>query len=163
MNDRFDDFSSTSDIAVKNAATTTFVAPWARSGPLRTTIGALFLAMMMTIVIAVAIWPGEMKLLAPLFCTDAQPDAFVVTDSYQVRPGETSYNFSMYCMGPRGDVTSIGVWKPYGTLFLIHLVIAFGLIALLGRSSTAGPSTGAASRRPRSRRPSGSTAGPFVD
>ncbi len=154
------DYDPTAGVTVSAVAGTTPV----RLGVFGKILAALFLAMMLTVLISVAIWPGEMKLLAPLFCTDAQPDAFVVTDSYQVTPGETSYNFSMYCMGPRGDVTNVGVWKPYGTLFGIHLIISFGIIAWLGsgNDSGSGGKPGGRKRRARSTRPPGSTAGPFV-
>jgi hypothetical protein len=123
-------------------------------------LSAVFVGLMLTVVVAVAIWPGEMKLLAPLFCSDAQPDAFVVADRYQVTPGETSYNFSLYCMGPRGDVTNVGVWKPYATLFAIHTAAVLLIFMWPSRRGASARRERAAAARTR---PPGSTAGPFVD
>lgn len=88
---------------------------------------ALFVASMMTVIIAVAIWPGEAKLTAPLLCPDDQPDAFVVADTTQVQPGESTTNFTMYCMGERGDVTDRGFALPFAVLTAFHL----GLLVLL--------------------------------
>lgn len=90
-----------------------------------------FVAFMMTIIVTVAIWPGEAKLTAPLFCTDDKPNAFVVVDSYSVQPGETSYNFSLYCMGSRGQVDEIGFFWPTAVLTIGHAAIIVGLVVIL--------------------------------
>jgi hypothetical protein len=90
-----------------------------------------FAAVMTTIILAVGIWPGEAKLVAPLLCPDGQPDAFVVTDTYSVRPGETSTTFTLYCMGPRGDTTELGFFVPFLLLTLLHGAIIVGLVLLL--------------------------------
>ncbi len=78
--------------------------------------------------ITIGIWPGQVKLLAPLFCTDAQPDAFVVADTYSPQPGETVTNFSLYCMGPRGDATDHGFMKPF---LLISVLNGFFVLLIL--------------------------------
>lgn len=88
-----------------------------------------FVSVMITTIVAVAIWPGEAKLTAPLFCPDDKPDAFVVEDSYSVRPGETSYEFTLYCMGPRGEATDAGFFRPLAVLTLGHAVLVVGLVA----------------------------------
>lgn len=96
----------------------------------------VFTAFMVTIIVTVGIWPGEAKLTAPLFCPDDKPDAFVVVDSYSVQPGETSYNFSLYCMGSRGQVDEIGFFQPAAVLTVGHaalIVVLVGLPILLGR------------------------------
>jgi hypothetical protein len=103
----------------------------------------VFVASMMTVLIAVAIWPGEAKLTAPLFCPDDQPDAFVVVDSYSVQPGETSYNFTLYCMGPRGEVTDVGFFLPCLVLTIGHallvLLVVGGLVLWLRRRNARRP------------------------
>lgn len=86
-----------------------------------------FVAVMTTIVITIAIWPGEAKLTAGLLCPDAMPDAFVVSDTYNPAPGETVTNFTMYCMGPRGDVEDVGFGRPFWLLVLAHGLILLGL------------------------------------
>ena len=101
-------------------------------------------ALLLTILTSV-IWPGEAKLTAPLLCPDHRPDAFVVVDSYSSAPGETSYDFSLYCMGDRGDVTEVGYFRPQGVLLLAH----WGL--LVGGFVLAGVVTGLRQRMRRSR------------
>lgn len=96
--------------------------------PLLAVIGtlavALFIGVMLTCVVSIGIWPGEAKLLAPILCTDARPDAVVVYDTYSVRPGETITDFSLYCMGPSGDVTDHGWGKVFVWLWGFHTLIA---------------------------------------
>ena len=104
------------------------------SGLISLVIG-LFVASMMTLIIAVAIWPGEAKLTAPLLCPDGQPDAFVVADTTQVQPGETNTSFTLYCMGERGDVTDRGFALPFALLTAFHLVL---LVLLIGVFSVRG-------------------------
>jgi hypothetical protein len=90
----------------------------------------LFCASMITCALTIGIWPGEAKLTAPLFCPDDKPDPFVVVDSYSSSPGETSYNFSLYCMGPRGDLHEVGFLWPCVVLTAAHAALILLLIAL---------------------------------
>ena len=95
-----------------------------------------FAAVMTTVILAVGIWPGEAKLTAPLLCPDDQPDAFVVSDTYSVQPGETTTNFTLYCMGERGQHTEVGFFLPFLLLTLLHGAIIIGLVMLFaGRSA----------------------------
>ncbi|HEY7072480.1 MAG TPA: hypothetical protein VH479_20300 [Acidimicrobiales bacterium] len=102
-----------------------------------------FFALMTTIVVAGAIWPGEAKLTAPLFCPDDKPDAFVVVDRYHPGPGETAYDFSLYCMGPRGQTEEIGWFRPSAVLTLVHALLLVagvgGLVLLVRRRSRGRP------------------------
>jgi hypothetical protein len=75
-------------------------------------LGFVFTITMLSLITSV-IWPGQAKLLAPLFCDDARPDAFVVSDTYSSAPGETSTSFTLYCVGPRGDHRDVGWFKPF--------------------------------------------------
>jgi hypothetical protein len=99
-------------------------------GGLAVMFGALFIGVMLTCIVSIAIWPGEAKLLEPLLCTDARPDAVVVYDTYNVRPGETVTNFSLYCMGPRGDVTDHGWAKVFFLLSGFHTLLALALMGI---------------------------------
>lgn len=92
----------------------------------------LFVGTMFTIILTIAIWPGEAKLLKPWLCSDDQPDAYVVTDTYQSEPGETSTNFTLYCVGPRGDSTDQGWGKPMLILIGVHTLIIVALFFLFG-------------------------------
>ncbi|SRR5690606_30912841 len=93
----------------------------------------VFVGVMSTIVTSMAIWPGEAKLTAPLLCSDERPDPYIVRDTYNVRPGETSMTFTMYCVGPRGDYDEIGVFKPFLVLAAAHtaIVAVLGIFVLL--------------------------------
>ena len=57
-------------------------------GPVGTVFGLLgvfaFVGIIGSCAITIGIWPGELKLLAPIFCSDAQPDAFVVAVTQRV-------------------------------------------------------------------------------
>ncbi|MDY7101765.1 MAG: hypothetical protein S0880_11310 [Actinomycetota bacterium] len=95
-----------------------------------------FCAVMLTVIVTIGIWPGELKLTAPLLCSDTQPDAFVVADTYSIRPGETTTNFTMYCMGPRGDTTDVGFLRPAALLTAVHAVpVVLFLGALAARAA----------------------------
>lgn len=72
--------------------------------------------------IMMAVWPGEAKLLAPVFCNDCQTEAIVVSDTYSDNGG-TSTNFTMYCVGDQGDYTNVGWMRPMLLLALIHTAI----------------------------------------
>lgn len=92
------------------------------------TIGlALFVGLMFTVVVGAA-WPGAMKLLAPVLCSDATPDPFVVVDRYQVRPGETAFTYTMYCVGPAGAVDEIGWAAPFGLMTLFFSLVGLVLV-----------------------------------
>lgn len=97
--------------------------------------GLIFASFIVTILIAVAIWPGEAKLTAPLLCPDDQPDAFVVTDTYSDGTGETSTNFTLYCVGPDGESTDQGFAIPLLILATGHTAILFVLLVALGARS----------------------------
>ena len=95
-------------------------------------IGVLvFVSFLLTVILTVAIWPGEMKLTAPLLCPDDKADAYVVVDSVSPTPGETAYNFTLYCMGPRGDVFDAGSLRPVLLLMLGHTVLIVAAVVLI--------------------------------
>ncbi|HUG86340.1 MAG TPA: hypothetical protein VMM13_17370 [Euzebya sp.] len=92
-------------------------------------LGLAFVTSMVTILVTIAIWPGEAVLTAPLLCPDSQPDAFVVADTVSVQPGETSTNFTLYCVGPRGDFTDTGFLRPFLLLMGGHGIVMVILAA----------------------------------
>lgn len=96
----------------------------------------VFIAVMTTVIVTIGIWPGEMKLTAGWLCPDDQTDAYVVTDTYQSPNGSGSNtDFTMYCMGDRGQITNVGFFKPAGLLTLAHgaLFVALVLVILIFR------------------------------
>ena len=159
-----------------------------RSGVLGGLLGLVILivvgGLLVSTIVTIAIWPGQVKLVAPFFCTDAQPDAFVVADTYNPRPGETVTNFSLYCMGPRGDATDHGFMRPFLVTAMLNGIVLAILVSLLGfmfrrrrrarvgilepdqdgASEATTPSTPSTPTTPRRSMPGpGSTPGPFVD
>lgn len=90
---------------------------------------ALFVGLILTIITSV-VWPGSMKLFAPLLCSDATPDPFVVVDRYQVRPGETVFTYTLYCVGPTGVAEDIGWAPPFGLLTVTLSLMVFVLLLL---------------------------------
>ncbi|HEV7759931.1 MAG TPA: hypothetical protein VGO78_13115 [Acidimicrobiales bacterium] len=97
-----------------------------------TTVGVLALgvAAITVVSVGIAIWPGSMKLTAPVLCPADQPDPFVVRTTTSDSEG-TSTSFSLFCMGDRGDFTEVGSWEPYGLLFLYTWAAFVVLSALL--------------------------------
>ena len=97
-----------------------------------TTVGVLALgvAAITVVSVGIAIWPGSMKLTAPVLCPTDQADPFVVRTTTSDSEG-TSTSFSLFCMGDRGDFTEVGSWEPYGLLFLYTWAAFMVLSALL--------------------------------
>lgn len=143
-----------------------------------------FVGVIGSCLITIGIWPGQIKLLAPVLCSDAQPDAFVVADTYNPSPGETVTNFTLYCMGERGDATDQGFLVPFLLISVVNGLTIFALVFMVGAllrarrrtrprrvdsAASSGSSDGSDSSEfsaptgTRSAPPSGSTAGPFVD
>lgn len=89
-------------------------------------LGALFLSLLTSV-----IWPGQAKLFAPLFCDAIRPDPFVVSDTYSSGTGETATNFTMYCVGERGDHVDIGWLRPYLAMVAAHVVVLTASILLI--------------------------------
>jgi hypothetical protein len=84
------------------------------------------------------VYPGSFKLTAPLLCPADQPDPFVVRYSYQTSDG-TSTNFTLFCMGERGQFTEAGTWVPlalltgFVTAGLVGATAALAVLAHLSR------------------------------
>ncbi|MGM7644996.1 hypothetical protein ACSVDM_08865 [Nocardia sp. JW2] len=95
-------------------------------------VGAAFL----TLALTVGVWPGEAKLTAPLFCSAPTTDPLVVADKFYDGEG-TSINYTLYCVGERGELTDEGFALPLLTLYAGHLAILAMIVlstALIGRS-----------------------------
>ena len=70
------------------------------------------------------VYPGALKWTAGSVCPDDKPDSVVVRDTYSPQPGETTTNFTLYCMGPRGETEDAGFGKPVGLLILWGVALA---------------------------------------
>jgi hypothetical protein len=97
---------------------------WVSVGAL---LGFVFTVSMVSILSSV-IWPGQAELLGPIFCDDARPDAFVVSDTYSSGTGETSTNFTLYCVGSRGDHRDVGWLWPFVGICLMNAAVLALLI-----------------------------------
>lgn len=85
-----------------------------RLGCLGAVLASTFLVTMVVAAVAalVAIWPGSMRWTSSVLCPSGFDDAFIVRDTYNVRPGETSTTFTMYCMNARGELHDAGSLRP---------------------------------------------------
>ncbi|WP_067723219.1 hypothetical protein [Nocardia yamanashiensis] len=91
----------------------------------------------LTAVIPLAIWPGEAELTAPLLCA-SHTDPMVVSDTWHDSEG-TSVNYTLYCVGPRGEFTDEGFAVPMLILFAAHAVVVATLVILGSLLSRARP------------------------
>ncbi|WP_280435261.1 hypothetical protein [Nocardia carnea] len=92
--------------------------------------GILSATAIFSIVLSV-IWPGEIELIAPLFCADPYNDPMVVSDTYHDSEG-TSTNFTLYCVGDRGQFTNEGFFLPWLVLVAAHTGIVVVPALLIG-------------------------------
>ncbi|MDV7351921.1 hypothetical protein R4282_02670 [Rhodococcus oxybenzonivorans] len=84
------------------------------------------------------IWPGQAVYLAPVFCEQPGHDAVVVSDTYSTGDGRST-NFTLYCVGERGQTTDKGWLQPFllmwaAYLVVVTVVVSVVLIAAKGRS-----------------------------
>ncbi|MFI6216924.1 hypothetical protein ACIBCD_33420 [Nocardia brasiliensis] len=78
----------------------------------------------------IAIWPGEAELTAPLFCAEPFTEPIVVSDTYHDSEGQST-NYSMYCVGERGQYTEVGFLRPWIALWVLHSLIAIALVGTI--------------------------------
>lgn len=92
----------------------------------------LFVGTLSTVV-PVAIWPGEAKLTAPLFCSSGT-EPMVVSDTFHDSEG-TSTNYTLYCVGDHGALTNEGFVLPMLVMLTAHVLIVT-VLALLAMTFT---------------------------
>ncbi|MGW1743961.1 hypothetical protein ACWCPQ_34790 [Nocardia sp. NPDC001965] len=83
-----------------------------------------------SIVVPVAIWPGEAKLTAPLFCSSPTTEPVVVSDTFHDSDG-TYTNYTLYCVGDHGILTDAGFVLPMLVMLTAHFLIATALALLV--------------------------------
>jgi len=83
-------------------------------------------------------FPGALKATAPLLCPDDQPDARIV--EYHTDTGDgTGTSWTLVCLGPAGDLSEVGTWRPVAVflgawlLALEALVLPAQLLGLVRR------------------------------
>jgi len=77
------------------------------------------------------IFPGAMNWTGSFVCPDDQTTTIVVRDTYQTEPGETSTNFTLYCVGERGQFTDAGFFQPLLWLWIFFAGAMVALITIL--------------------------------
>ncbi|MFF2554805.1 hypothetical protein ACFVUS_27645 [Nocardia sp. NPDC058058] len=87
----------------------------------------------LSIVVPVAIWPGEAELTAPLFCSSGT-EPMVVSDTFHDSEG-TSTNYTLYCVGDHGTLTNEGFVLPMLVMLTAHVLI-LTVLALLAMTFT---------------------------
>ncbi|MGW6330936.1 hypothetical protein [Nocardia rhamnosiphila] len=97
-----------------------------------------------SIVVPVAIWPGEAKLTAPLFCSAPTTEPVVVSDTFHDADG-TYTNYTLYCVGDHGILTNEGFALPMLAILTAHIVIVTILVLL---ATSLGPRAKPAPDRP---------------
>ncbi|MFD0360166.1 hypothetical protein ACFQZZ_01735 [Nocardia sp. GCM10030253] len=93
---------------------------------------------MLGCVLTIAIWPGEAKLTAPLFCEDPYNQPMVVSDTFVDSEG-TGTNFTLYCVGDRGEFTDEGFLLPWLAVWAAHTLIVFVLALLIAAATRRRP------------------------
>ena len=76
----------------------------------------LAVGLLVVMSLGLVVYPGALKLTAPVLCPDDQPDAFVVRTTVEDAEGPST-NFTLFCMGQRGQFTEVGTWRPLLLLF----------------------------------------------
>ncbi|MGW5383532.1 hypothetical protein [Nocardia sp. NPDC003963] len=94
-----------------------------------TSLATGFIVGAFSIVVPVAIWPGEAKLTAPLFCSAPATEPMVVSDTFHDSEG-TSTNYTLYCVGDHGVLTDEGFALPMLVILTAHIVIVTTLVLL---------------------------------
>lgn len=94
-----------------------------------TSLSIGLLAGALSIVVPVAIWPGEAELTAPLFCSAPATEPMVVSDTFYDSEG-TSTNYTLYCVGDHGVLTNEGFALPMLVMLTAHIVIVATLVLL---------------------------------
>lgn len=87
--------------------------------------------------------PGLYEATGPLLCPSAQPDALVV-EYYEDIGNAVGTSHTLLCMGPDGDITEVGSWKPLGIvtgavfLAMEGLVLPVQIVGLVRRRRRGG-------------------------
>lgn len=86
-----------------------------------------------TSTVVMVAYPGSFKWTAPVLCPDDQPDPYVVRYESRTSDGKTGINFTLFCMGPDGQFTEVGTWRP---LAVLTGVVGAGLAVLVAGLAT---------------------------
>lgn len=89
------------------------------------------------VAVLTVVWPGVLKLTAPLVCAEGFDDTVVARDTTHTAPGETSTSFTLYCMNERGELSDEGGFRPAALVFVgcaaLYLVVAAVMMLAVSR------------------------------
>lgn len=89
--------------------------------------GVLWVVMLSFGWLPLVVYPGMLRATGVVLCPDGQPDTRVVEYSYTTHDG-THTNNTLVCVGPGGDLTEVGSWRPLGLYFLTVVVVGEALV-----------------------------------
>lgn len=89
--------------------------------------GVLLLVLIALFAIVLGKVPGVYKATAPVLCPASHPDALVV-EYYTDMGDAVGTSHTLLCMGPDGEITEVGSWKPLG---LVTGVVLLAMEALV--------------------------------
>lgn len=80
------------------------------------------------------IWLGQAVYLAPLLCEEPTSEGIVVSDTYATGDG-TSTNFTLHCVGDRGQTIDAGWLRPFLLIWSVYLLVVaiVVVVALISR------------------------------
>ena len=80
----------------------------------------------------IVIWPGEAAFTGPLFCASPYDEAIVVADT-ESYAGSSATNYTLMCVGARGQYRDAGFLLPWLALWACHTVLFAVLSVVLLR------------------------------
>jgi hypothetical protein len=99
-------------------------------------LGTVFISTVVVVVVAIfvalissVIWPGQVAHLAPLFCADPAPTGMVISDTFATDDG-TSTNFTLYCVGARGQSVDAGWLQPFLVLWGVYSLLLGAIVTM---------------------------------
>ena len=77
--------------------------------------------------VSIVIWPGEAALTGPLFCASPHNEAIIVSDT-ESYAGESATNYTLMCVGARGEYRDAGFLGPWLVLWACHTALVFAVL-----------------------------------
>ncbi len=102
-----------------------------RIAPLVISVVVIVVVGIFAALLSSVIWPGQVAHLAPIFCEAPTSSAMVVSDTFSDGDG-TSTNFTLYCVGPRGQTVDAGWLLPFLVLWGVYSLVLATVVGVVG-------------------------------
>ena len=102
-----------------------------RIAPLLLSVAVIVVVGIFAALLSSVIWPGQVAHLAPIFCEAPTSSAMVVSDTFSDGDG-TSTNFTLYCVGPRGQTVDAGWLLPLLVLWGVYSLVLAIVVGVVG-------------------------------